>query len=89
MFHSSQIYNFLVESISNYVFEEEMKIKLDSNKTEAITDRCSTKLVFFPSCQKLWKIPTKKFLFLAKLRLEAYNHTKNELLWRHFSDNFT
>ena len=27
--------------------------------------------------------------FLAKLRLQAYNFTKNELLCRYFSNNFT
>ena len=27
--------------------------------------------------------------FLAKLRLDAYNFPKNELLCNHFSDNFT
>ena len=43
MFYSRQIYSFLVESISNYVFKEEKKIDLDSNKAEAITERCSTK----------------------------------------------
>ena len=36
MFYSQQVYTFLVESISNYVFKEE-KIDLDSNKTEAVT----------------------------------------------------
>ena len=43
MFYSQQIYTFLVQSISNHVFKEEKKIDLDSNKTEAITERCSTK----------------------------------------------
>ena len=37
------MYTFLIESISNYVFKEEKKIDLDSNKTEAITERCSKK----------------------------------------------
>ena len=36
MFYSRQIYTFLVESISNYVFKEEKKIDFDSKKTEAI-----------------------------------------------------
>ena len=39
MFHYRQIHAFLVESISNYVFKEEKKIVLDSNKIEAITER--------------------------------------------------
>ena len=43
MFYPRQIYTFLVESISNYVFKEEKKIDLDSDKTEAITNRCCTK----------------------------------------------
>ena len=43
MFYSRQVYTSLEESISNYVFKEEKKIDLDSNKTEAITERCSTK----------------------------------------------
>ena len=42
MFNSRQIFTFLVESISNYVFKEKKKIDLDSNKTEAITEKCST-----------------------------------------------
>ena len=41
MFYSGQVYTSLVESISNDVFKEEKKIDLDSNKTEAITERCS------------------------------------------------
>ena len=56
------------------------KIDLDSNKTEAITVMCSTKQFFFPWCQKLWKILAKKFMFLAKLRLEACKFTKSDLL---------
>ena len=56
------------------------KIDLDSNKTEAITEMCSTKQFFFPWCQKLWKILAKKFMFLAKLRLEACKFTKSDLL---------
>ena len=63
MFHSRQVYTSLVESISNYVFQEEMKMDLDSNKKEATIERYSTKQVFFPWCQKLSKIPTKKFIF--------------------------
>ena len=43
MFYSRQIYTFLEESISHYVFKEEMKIDLESNKREAITEECSTK----------------------------------------------
>ena len=43
MFYFRQMYTFLIESISNYVFKEEKKIDLDSNKTEAITERCSKK----------------------------------------------
>ena len=43
MFYSRRIYTFLVESISNCVFKEEKKIDLDSSKTEAITEKCSTK----------------------------------------------
>ena len=42
MFHSRQVYTSLVESISNYVFQEEMKIDLDSNKTEATIERYFT-----------------------------------------------
>ena len=33
MFYCRQAYTFSVESISNYVFNEERKIDLDSNKT--------------------------------------------------------
>ena len=33
MFYCRQTYTFLVESISNYVFNEEKKIDLDSNNT--------------------------------------------------------
>ena len=43
MFYYWQVYASLVESISNYVFKEEKRIKLDSKKKEAITERCSTK----------------------------------------------
>ena len=43
MFYSRQIYTVLVEFISNYVFKEEKKTDLDSNKTEAITERNSLK----------------------------------------------
>ena len=43
MFYPRQIYTFLVESISNYVFKEEKKIDLNSDKTEVITKRCCTK----------------------------------------------
>ena len=43
MFYSRQVYTFLIESIVNYVFKEEKKIDLDCNKTEAITEKCSTK----------------------------------------------
>ena len=43
MFYSRQIYTVLVEFISNYVFKEEKKTDLDSNKTEAITERYSLK----------------------------------------------
>ena len=43
MFYSRQIYTVLVEFISNYVFKEEKKTVLDSNKTEAITERYSLK----------------------------------------------
>ena len=43
MFYSRQIYTVLVEFISNYVFKEEKKTDLDSNKTEAITKRYSLK----------------------------------------------
>ena len=43
MFYSRQIYTFLSESISNYVFKEEKKIGLHSNKTETITERWSKK----------------------------------------------
>ena len=57
MFYFWQVNTSLVESISNFVFQEEMKVDLDSN------ERCSTKELFFPWCQKLWKIPTKKFIF--------------------------
>ena len=43
MFYSRQIFTFLVEPISKYVFKEEREIDSDSNKTEAIKERCSTK----------------------------------------------
>ena len=43
MFYSRQIYTVLVEFVSNYVFKEEKKTDLDSNKTEAITERYSLK----------------------------------------------
>ena len=89
MFYSRQFYASLVESISNFVFKEEEKIDLASKKTEVITKRCFTKQLFFLLCQKVLKIPAKKFIFLAKLRLEAYNFTKNKLLCRYFEDNFT
>ena len=78
LFYSRQVYTSLTKSISNYVFKEEKKIDLDSNKTEAITEMCSTKQ-FFSWCLKLWKILAKKFMFLVKLRLEACNFTKSEL----------
>ena len=42
MAYSRQVYTSLVESISNYVFQEEMKIVLDSKKAEATIERCST-----------------------------------------------
>ena len=81
MFYSRQIYTFLVESISNY--------SVDSNKTEAITHW----EVFYQIALLSWmsenlKNTYEKVPFLAKLRLEAYNFIKNELLQRHFSDNF-
>ena len=84
MFYSRQVNNSLLESIWNYVFKER-KIDLDSNKTEAIAERCSTKQLFFPSCQKLkyLKNTCEEVNFLAKLRLEDYNFTKNKLC-RHF-----
>ena len=63
MFYSRQVYTTLVESIWNYVFQEEMKIDLDYNKTEVTVEGSSTKQFFFPWCQKLWKIPTNKFIF--------------------------
>ena len=74
-----------------YVFKEEKKINLDSNKTEAITERCSTKLLLFHWCQKFWKLLAKKLKFIcfAELMLEPYDLTKNELLCRHFSCDFT
>ena len=68
MFHYRQIHAFLVESISNYVFKEEKKIVLDSNKIEAITEVI-----------KSLKNTYEEVPFLAKLRLEVYNFTKNEL----------
>ena len=43
MFYSRQVYTSLEESISNQVFQEEMKIDLDRNKAEATIERCSTK----------------------------------------------
>ena len=43
MFYSRQIFTFLVESISKYAFKEEKEIDSDSNKTEAIKEKCSTK----------------------------------------------
>ena len=42
MFYFWQVYTSLVESISNFVFQEEMKVDLDTN------ERCSTKELFFP-----------------------------------------
>ena len=86
MFYSWQIYTFLVESISNCLREEN---RLDSNKTEAITHR----EVFYKTALLSWMSETLKNTyeevpFLAKLRLEAYNFIKNELLRRHFSNNF-
>ena len=60
------------------VFKEEKKIDLDSNKTEAITERCSTKLLLFPWCQKFWKLLAKKLeiICFAELMLEPYDFTK-------------
>ena len=81
MFYSRQIYTFLVESISNYVYKEEKKIDLNSNKTEAITKRCSSyEIAFLSLMLETLKNTYKEVPFLAKLRLEAYNFTKNELL---------
>ena len=66
MFYLQQIYTFLVESISNYAFKEEKKITQIATRQKQSPRGYSTKQLFFPKCQKLRKIATKKFLFLGK-----------------------
>ena len=83
MFYSRQVYTSLAESTSNYVFKEEKKIDLDSSKIAAITEGSSS--LHIRNFQKYLQISW----FFAKLRLDIYNFTKNELFCIHFSDNFT
>ena len=60
-----------------YAFKGENKIDLDSNKTDAITERCSTKQFLFPWCQQFWKWLAKKSICFAELMLEPFDFTKN------------
>ena len=66
MFHSGQVYMFLVEYISLSVLQN---------------SPFSLEIKNFEKCLQV--------IFFVKLRLEPSNFTKNELRWKHFSDNFT
>ena len=77
------MYSFLGKSIWNYVFKEEKRIVLDSNKTsnhrEVLYEKALLSLMSETSKNIYEKVP-----FLAKLGLDAYKVTKNELLCRYF-----
>ena len=83
MFYSVHMYTSLVESIL-----KEKKIDLDNNKTEAITE-VFYKIALLPLMSKTLKNSSNSSFVVEKVRLEAYNFSKNELLCRHFSDYFT
>ena len=86
MFCSRQIYTFLIESIPNCFSRRE------ENRLREQKDRSNHQEVVYefvlPLISGTLKNTYEEVPFLAKLSLEAYNFTKNELLCRHFSDNF-
>ena len=57
--------------------------------TEEIITRCYAKKALLLLILKTLKNACEEVHFSAKLRRKVYNFTKNELLSKHFSDDFT
>ena len=71
MFYSRQIYTFLVEIILNYVFKEEKKIDLDSNKTEAITKRFFYEIALLSLMSETLKNTYEEVPFFSKVEARS------------------